>query len=578
MTKTSRYKRPGSAPLPDQMNAVRRLADAGNLIQARQRLAALRRAFPDFKPLLGLAWEIESLAGEPLSAAARAWDWQLASPKSRAALEALADSAGEAGMAAVTLRAVQRLSSLEPGQALPQQPEPIDTPFGPLTFEQAEAIDLSLMHLNDDNPGAAAAVLRGVEHPSARNNLALALFGSGDVQQAQAVAEGAWTAQPDNLFALERALRWRCWAQGMERCAGFGATLRAAVPRRAEDANSRVAALRFLGDTEAARAAWEEVRDQDYWDHAAPEQVDLFDDLREPDADVPGEHSLWFPRPWENDIAQLARDSKAASEAAVAPLWHAKLDACDAHADYLQRACELGDDAVRMLALAVLKRRAKLTEPDAAAALAAITGLLVSLRGPDAQRMHLLNWLNEEGLRDPAAAARVLSAGKVREIKFVGMHITAEPRPSPFSAEGTLLAQRMHRALGRRELDEAFELALQLRAMHPDQPAALTNLANIGQALGKPLQESIRLHRESLALAPDYLFARCALARHLAGEGQLDEARALLEGVFEREQWHFSEYRSFLLAQRALALAQGEHQAMRAVDETLLEIERRFGA
>jgi hypothetical protein len=89
------------------------------------------------------------------------------------------------------------------------------------------------MYLADDNAGAAVAVLSGVGHPSARNNLALALFGNGDVAQAPAVAEAAWEAHPENLFALERALRWRCWAQGMQRCVGFGATLRAAVPRRA---------------------------------------------------------------------------------------------------------------------------------------------------------------------------------------------------------------------------------------------------------------------------------------------------------------------------------------------------------
>jgi hypothetical protein len=55
-------------------------------------------------------------------------------------------------------------------------------------------------------------------------------------------------------------------------------------------------------------------------------------------------------------------------------------------------------------------------------------------------------------------------------------------------------------------------------------------------------------------------------------------ARALLEGLFEREQWHYGEYRSFMLAQRAMALAQGEQQAVRALEETLLDIERRFGA
>ena len=572
MSKTQRRKTAAAAPQVEQLAAIRRLADAGDLDKAQQRLTALSKAFPGFKPLLGLAWEIESLAGEPIRAAALAWEWQLASPNSLLALEALADSACEAGLLAVMVRAGQRLSGLEASEIVP--PALFENALGPLSLEQAEAIDLSRMHLADGNAGAAVAVLHGVEHPSARNNLALALFGNGDVAQAHAVAEAAWAAHPENLFALERALRWRCWTQGMQRCVGFGATLRAAVPRRAEDANSRIAALRFLGDTEAARAAWEEIQDQDYWDQAAPEQADLFDDLGQADADVAGERSLWFPRPWERAIGELARGSNAATEAAIAPPWGAQLDACDAHADYLKRACELGDSAVRFLALAVLKRRAKHGD---AAAREAVTGLLASMRGPDQERMNLLNWLNDEGLRDAAAPTQMLSAGKVREIKLFGMHITAEPHPSPFSTEGTRVAQRMHQALARRELDEAYELALQLRDMHPEQPSALTNLANIGQALGDPVKETVRLHREALALDPHYLFARCALARHLAGEGQLDEARTLLEGLFEREQWHYSEYRGFMLAQRAMALAQGEHEAVRAMDETLSDLELRFG-
>ncbi len=574
MSKKPRHKTTGSAPQPDQLTAIRRIADTGDLDRARQRLAALRKAFPGFKPLLGLAWEIESLAGEPINASARAWDWQLASPNSAQALEALADSAREAGLLALMARALQRLSRFDEVPAAPLPPDAFDTPLGPLTFEQAQAIDLSRVHLADDNPGAAVAVLHGVEHPSARNNLALALFGNGDVAQAQAVAEAAWEANPDNLFALERALRWRCWAQGIQRCVGFGATLRATTPRRAEDANARIAALRFLGDLDAARAAWEEVQDEPYWDDAALEQTDLFDDLGEGDVDVLGEQSLWFPRPWERALGELASGSNAATEAAIEPLWEAQLNRCDAHADYLKRACELGDEAVRFLALAVLKRRAKRSDM---AAREAVTGLLASLRGPDLERMNLLSWLNEVGLRDAAAPAQVLSAGKVREIRFVGMHITAEPRPSPFSAEGTKLAARMHQAVARREFDKGHALALQLRDMHPDEPSALTNLANIGMALGHPVEESLRLLRESLALDPHYLFARCTLARHLAGEGQIEEARALIESLVEREHWHYSEYRSYMLAQRAMALAQGEHEAVHAMQETLADLELRFG-
>ncbi len=575
MPKPQRRKTSAAVPQTEQMEAIRRIADAGDIDKAQQRLAALRKAFPGFKPLLGLAWEVESLAGEPMRAVARAWEWHVASPSSLLALEALADSAHEAGLRAVRVRAEQRLSSLDGGETPPPAPESFETPLGPLTLQQAEKIDLSRMHLADDKPGAAAAVLHGVEHPSAQNNLALALFSSGDVLQAQAVAQAAWQAHPDNLFALERALRWRCWAQGMAGCAGFSATLRATTPRRPEDANARIAALRFLGDTEAARAAWDEVQDEAYWEHAAPEQADLFDDLEDPDADVPGEHGLWFPRVWELAMVQLSRNADASAQAtAMDLLWDAKLDTCDAHADYLKRACELGDPAVSFLALAVLKRRAKHGDT---AALDALTALLVSLRGSDQARMQLLNWLNDEALRDPALPVRMTSAGKVRDIKSLSMTITAKPQPSPFSPEGTKLAQRMHRAIGREDLEEAFELAQQLSDMHPEQATALANLASIRLSLGEPADESLRLLREALVLAPEYLFARCTLARYLAGEGEIDEARELLEGLVEREEWHYSEYRSYMLAQRALALAQGEFETLKGLDETLAELEREFG-
>lgn len=48
--------RQARSPAPDasQIKAVRRAMDAGHLEQARQRLVALRKTFPEFKPLLGL--------------------------------------------------------------------------------------------------------------------------------------------------------------------------------------------------------------------------------------------------------------------------------------------------------------------------------------------------------------------------------------------------------------------------------------------------------------------------------------------------------------------------------------------
>jgi hypothetical protein len=412
MSKTSRSKRTAATPVPrpEQLTAVRRLAESGKQDEARQRLAALKLAHPDFKPLLGLACEIEWLTDQPpIVVAARAWAWHQASPNSRPALDSLRDSARRAGLFALHAHAVQGLHSLALGRPVPLELAPINGPAGLMTPEQAEANDLARMHLADNNPAAAVVVLRGMDHPSARNNLAMALFGCGEVAAACTEAEAAWQADPANLFALERHLRWRCWQQGLAACAGFAATLQASVPRRPEDANARIAALRFLGNTEGAKAAWSDVKDQDYWQLAAPEQIDLFNAQREAGlqaVEVPGERMLWLPLTWVNALSRVSGASRTNTEDVAQAQWDACLDTCDAHSDYLQRAGEQGDKVVRLMAQAVLKRRAKRGGPAGAAALAVLTTWLASLGGPQADRVQLGAWLKKEQLIDQTELAQ----------------------------------------------------------------------------------------------------------------------------------------------------------------------------
>jgi len=572
MSKPSRRPAQPDAPQPSQLAAVRRALEEGNASQARQRLAVLRESFPAFKPLRALAWEVESQVGEPLIAAARAHEWQAAAPGSRAALQALHDSARAAGLVAVGLSARRRLLTLDGERDLPPL-EGFDAPLGRLSFEQAELLDLSRMHLADGQPGAAAAVLQGLDHPSARNNLALALFMSGQVAQAREVAEASWQNHPTNLFALERALRWRCWAEGLEPCLGFVPTLRQAVPGRAEDAIARITALRFLGDTQAARQAVDDTQDAPYWGQATREQREMFEALGESPEQLPGDHATWFPWPWVLAMTALARESRRGTNAAVQARWDARMDACDAHAGYLERAAELGDAAMRLLALGVLKQRA--TGADATA-IASLRRLLTRPCGPDSVRMDLLDWLAEQGLQPRGEPVDILATGRVRTTRSYGLHIHDKPRASLFPPQGQALERRIHQALHRGALREALELAQQLRDKYPGQPAALNDLAVIRQAMGAPFDEVAALYRQALSLAPDSLFARCGLARCLAELGQVDEARALLEGVLERSDWHHSEYRSLLLAQRALAQASHDQDAVNVADQALRELTQSF--
>lgn len=572
MAKTSNRKSKSPVPHSDQLAAVRRIADLGDLEQAKQRISALRKSFPGFKPLLGLAWEVEDRCGTPMLAAVRAHEWLRAVPGSRAALEALCTSADAAGLLAVRTLALQRLHALDGQNAAPTV-DIFNSPLAVLSLEQAESIDLSRMHLADDNPAAAAAVLTGVDHPSARNNLALALFGIGDLPQARAVIEANWEAEPANMFALERALRWRCWTEGLDRCLGFIPTLRQATPRRAEDAIARVAALHFLDAADAAREAWEDSSNAPYWDHATRDQREMFDDLGESVDELPGDNSLWFPGPWTRAIAALALPARLNGKSINQESWDAQLDVCNAHVDYLTRAVALGDAAVRLLAMSVLKFRAKRADD---AALASLKMLLKRPQGPDSARMDLLNWMVEEGLRNRDEPAEVWLTGSLRTVRSIGLNITQEARPSPFPPAGTALNERMHKAIGRGDLDEALALATQLHRTYPDQPSAWTNLAAIKEGLNYPAEEIAELYRQAYSLAPDYLFARCGLARCLADRGNLVEARPLLDGLLEREEWHYSEYRSFLMAQCHLALASGERDAARSLQASILNLEQSF--
>jgi len=571
MAKTSRNKGQAPAPDPHQLAAIRRLADHGDGVSARQRLVALRKSYPGFKPLFRLAWELEDIDVNPMLAAARALEWQRASPGSRAAAEAVFLSTRAAGLVALYARAIRHLGSLDGEGELPPPIDTISTPFGALTLAQAEAIDLSRVHMTDDKPADAISVLAGVDHPSARNNLALCLFMTGELGQAREVIEANWHAEPANLFAFERALRWRCWADGLAPCMQFVATLLDTTPLRPQDAIARVAALRFLGAADAALAAWEDSDAATCWQGADSDQRQMFDDLREGTTLLPGDSSLWFPAAWTRTITALARESSRGAATTWQQRWDARLDACHAHADYLGRVAELGDDAVRHMALSVLKRRAQQRDPAAASQLQT---LLTRPCGPDAVRSELLHWLVAQGLRNRDERTEVWVGGRLREIRSVSLNITDEPRPSPYPPDGTVLNERMHKAMGRQALPEALALAWRLLGAYPEQPSAYTNLAAIKEALDHPAAEVSDLFRQAHALAPGNLFARCGLARCLAAEGQLEQAQTMIAGLIDLGEWHRSEYRTYLMTQRALALAGGEHEAVSVLDDSILDLQQ----
>jgi hypothetical protein len=67
------------------------------------------------------------------------------------------------------------------------------------------------------------------------------------------------------------------------------------------------------------------------------------------------------------------------------------------------------------------------------------------------------------------------------------------------------------------------------------------------------------------------------LARIAARKGNVEAARELLKSLQDREEYHFSEWRAILMAEREIAVAQGDFVLKSSLDEALAAINRQFG-
>lgn len=108
----------------------------------------------------------------------------------------------------------------------------------------------------------------------------------------------------------------------------------------------------------------------------------------------------------------------------------------------------------------------------------------------------------------------------------------------------------------------AERLFRQAIALEPGQPDLLNNLAVSLQLQGRDM-EGLALLETIHALYPDYLFARTGLACVSMRKGDFARAVELLEPLFERREFHVSEYDAlcatqidFLLLQNDLPSAQ----------------------
>jgi tetratricopeptide (TPR) repeat protein len=121
---------------------------------------------------------------------------------------------------------------------------------------------------------------------------------------------------------------------------------------------------------------------------------------------------------------------------------------------------------------------------------------------------------------------------------------------------------------------QALEIMEDLLSRYPDYPRILTAAASLRENSGEPHERWAPLIRRAAEIAPDYFFSRVSMARLLALEKRIEEARESLKPLLELKEMHRTEWRSLIGAQITIAQAEGDFPAIARLEKVLWDFDR----
>lgn len=436
------------------------------------------------------------------------------------------------------------------------------------------------------------------DFPPALNNISLTYGAEGDLGRAISTAQQVLRLAPDNFHALSNLTRYCCLLGRVDEATEWATRLKAVESTALDVWSKKAEALSYLGDDTgvldafhgaeragqlqahlgapmlyhlAAVAEYRLGREREarrHWEQAlklAP-GYDLaqtnVDDLRRPVAE---RHAPW-PFPFGNWLSDqtlqnlVARVEAGAARAgrrdadAVTRLTIRYMEEHPAITALVPLLLDRGDPAGREFAV----RLARLLRTPAL--LQALHDFALSQRGPDALRNEASAAASEAGLVPPGPV-RMWLQGEWREVLRMDFEITPAPQ-GHHSPEVERLLREAIAALREDQGERAEPLLRQALAIEPDAPEIWNNLAVVYSLRGQEdeaMAITQRLHQQF----PEYLFARVSLARNHLLDGQVEEAKALLEPLRTRKRFHVSEFAAYSQAQIELCLAQGQQDGAR---------------
>jgi tetratricopeptide (TPR) repeat protein len=194
--------------------------------------------------------------------------------------------------------------------------------------------------------------------------------------------------------------------------------------------------------------------------------------------------------------------------------------------------------------------------------MAAIKDFVLSQNGTDQLRNQAAMHAVKAGViaRDKV---RMWLQGEWREIMLMAYELHGEPQISHHSRQVADWQEQATYLLHEQSAEaalEAEELLQKALAVEPNAPDLLNNLAAAYMLLDRQ-SEAEDLIRDIHERFPEYLFARTSLARFHIQDRNFEAAEALLQPLFSRDRFHYSEFDALMDTQVELEMAKKNRTA-----------------
>lgn len=478
----------------------------------------------------------------------------------------------------------------------PQIPELLKE-FGSEDIEMAILHERGQMYLAQGDYAATCEVEREVircnpQFMPAHNNLALAHWLEGQVEEAIAITQAVLDSNPSNIHALSNLVRFCVLSGDQETAQVYGDRLKASQEDAWDPWTKRVEGLSYLADDQGIvemlnRAEANKVEDSrigalffhltavalartgdsnraiNQWKKALKHDPDMTlaqENLRDIRRPVGERYGAW-PFNWQEwllpttskdiyaIIKEVGKNSKAEN---IQDLFEQLFKDHPDILTILPRIMERGGPVGQEFGLRMVEHVEIPKLP------VIIKDFALSQNGTDKMRNQAASIATRAGLI-PKNQVTLWIRGKWQDVVVVSYEISPEPTIHHSKAVKKLLhvaLPKLHQGdhAGAVEAEKLLKDALKLE---PDAPDIYNNLAMAYTLQGRKA-EANALMDELFEQFPDYLFARCAKAKNYLDDGNIDAAQTLITSMLSRDRFHTSEFTVFSDTYLSLLVKQNE--------------------